>query len=46
MQAGTQSSDVLQHAIEQYQAIVKLAPDSVEDHLLLGRLYRMNNDVP
>ena len=25
--------------------IVKLEPDSVEDHLLLGRLYRLNNDL-
>jgi tetratricopeptide (TPR) repeat protein len=36
---------VLQRALEQYQAIVRLEPDSVEDHLLLGRIYRMNNET-
>ena len=45
MQAGTQSSEVLKLAIEQYEQIVKLDPKSVEDHLLLGRLYRVNNDL-
>jgi tetratricopeptide (TPR) repeat protein len=35
----------LKLAIEQYQEIVKLDPDSVDDHLLLGRLYRLNNDL-
>jgi tetratricopeptide (TPR) repeat protein len=44
-QAGTQSSEVLNHAIEQYEAITKLDPKSVDDHLLLGRLYRLNNDL-
>jgi tetratricopeptide (TPR) repeat protein len=44
MQAGTQSSEVLAQAIEQYQEIVKLAPGSVDDRLLLGRLYRLNNE--
>src|ERR1019366_2483757 len=39
MQAGTQSQEVLKLAIEQYEQIVKLDPKSVEDHLLLGRLY-------
>jgi tetratricopeptide (TPR) repeat protein len=45
MQAGTQSQEVLKLAIEQYEQIVKLDPKSVEDHLLLGRLYRLNNEL-
>ena len=42
---ATQSQKVLKLAIEQYEQIVKLDPESVEDHLLLGRLYRLNNDL-
>jgi len=45
MQAGNGSQSVLKLAIEQYEQIVKLQPDSVDDHLLLGRLYRLNNDL-
>ncbi|MGD0929586.1 MAG: tetratricopeptide repeat protein [Candidatus Korobacteraceae bacterium] len=45
MQAGTQSQEILKLAIEQYEQIVKLDPKSVEDHLLLGRLYRQNNEL-
>ncbi|MDR3747744.1 MAG: tetratricopeptide repeat protein [Acidobacteriota bacterium] len=45
MQAGTQSQEILKLAIEQYEKIVKLDPKSVEDHLLLGRLYRLNNEL-
>jgi len=45
VQAGTGSSSVLKLAIEQYEQIVRLQPDSVDDHLLLGRLYRLNNDL-
>jgi tetratricopeptide (TPR) repeat protein len=45
LQAGTQSQEVLKLAIEQYEQIVKLDPKSVEDHLLLGRLYRQNNEL-
>ena len=45
MQDGAQSQEVLKLAIEQYEQIVKLDPTSVEDHLLLGRLYRLNNDL-
>ncbi|MGB8769805.1 MAG: tetratricopeptide repeat protein [Candidatus Korobacteraceae bacterium] len=45
MQAGTQSQEILKLAIEQYGQIVKLDPKSVEDHLLLGRLYRLNNEL-
>jgi tetratricopeptide (TPR) repeat protein len=50
MQTGGQSGgqNVLKLAIEQYQEIVKLETDPgnlVDDHLLLGRLYRLNNDL-
>src|SRR5664279_1931577 len=45
MQSGTQSQEILKLAIEQFQEIVRLDPKSVEDHLLLGRLYRLNNDL-
>jgi tetratricopeptide (TPR) repeat protein len=39
------SDNILKLAIEQYEEILKLEPDSVDDHLLLGRLYRLNNDL-
>jgi len=48
MQSGSQSQNVLKLAIEQYEQIVKLESDQsnlVDDHLLLGRLYRLNNDL-
>ncbi len=45
LQAGTQSQEILKRAIEQYEAIVRIEPKSVEDHLLLGRLYRLNNEL-
>src|SRR5260370_28471310 len=45
MQAGSGSESVLKLAIEQYEQIVRLQPDSMDDHLLLGRLYRLNNDL-
>jgi tetratricopeptide (TPR) repeat protein len=45
MQAGGGSESVLKLAIEQYEQIVRLQPDSMDDHLLLGRLYRLNNDL-
>jgi tetratricopeptide (TPR) repeat protein len=45
MQAGGGSASVLKLAIEQYEQIVRLQPDSMDDHLLLGRLYRLNNDL-
>jgi len=45
MQSGTQSQEILKLAIEQYEQIVKLDPKSIEDHLLLGRLYRQNNEL-
>jgi tetratricopeptide (TPR) repeat protein len=45
MQAGSGSESILKLAIEQYEQIVRLQPDSTDDHLLLGRLYRLNNDL-
>ncbi len=36
---------MLKLAIEQYEQIIKIEPDNVDDHLLLGRLYRLNNDL-
>jgi tetratricopeptide (TPR) repeat protein len=45
MQAGSGSENVLKLAIDQYEQIVRLQPDSTDDHLLLGRLYRLNNDL-
>jgi len=44
MQAGTQSSEVLKLAIEQFSQIVQLEPNNVDDHLLLGRLYIIDKD--
>lgn len=43
-QAGAQSENLLRLALEQYQEIVRLEP-TAENHLLLGRLYRLNNDT-
>lgn len=48
IQGGAQNQNVLKLAIEQYEEIIKLEKDNdnlVEDHLLLGRLYRLNNDL-
>ena len=36
---------MLRSAIEQFEQVVRLAPSSVEDHLLLGRLYRLNGET-
>jgi len=44
-QVGPQSQEILKKAIEQYEAISRLEPKSVEDHILLGRLYRLNNEL-
>ncbi len=43
--SGSGADNILKLAIEQYQEIIKLEPDSVDNHLLLGRLYRLNNDL-
>src|SRR3954470_23485597 len=43
--SGTQSTEILKRAIEQYEYIVKLEPKNAEGHLLLGRLYRVDNQL-
>jgi tetratricopeptide (TPR) repeat protein len=45
MPCGSGSDNILKLAIDEYEQIVKLDPDSIDDHLLLGRLYRLNNDL-
>ena len=45
LQAGTQSQEILKRAIEQYEVIARLEPKNVENHVLLGRLYRLNNEL-
>ena len=45
MPGGNGSDNILKLAIDQYEQIVKLDPQSVDNHLLLGRLYRLNNDL-
>ena len=42
---GDGSNNVVKLAIEQYEQIVKVESNNVDDHLLLGRLYRLNNDL-
>lgn len=44
-QAGTQSQEILKRAIEQYEAIVRIEPKLVDNHVLLGRLYRLSNEL-
>ena len=46
-QGGSQKENVamLRLALEQFEQVVRLVPDSVEDHLLLGRLYRLNGET-
>ena len=43
--SGTQSQEMLRLAIEQYEQIVRIQPSDIENHLLLGRLYRLNNEL-
>lgn len=45
LQAGTQSQAVLKLAIEQFEQIAKLEPANGDTFLLLGRLYRLNNEM-
>ena len=45
MQTGTQSQEILKLAIEQFEHIVRIQPTGVDDRLLLGRLYRLNNEL-
>jgi len=44
-QAGSQSQEILKRAIEQYEAIIRIEPKVVENHVLLGRLYRLDNEL-
>ena len=44
IQSGTQSREMLQLAITQFEAIVRLEPEVAENHLMLGRLYHAAND--
>ncbi len=41
---GVQSADVLQAAIKEYETIVQLKPNDLENRLLLGQLYGLNHD--
>jgi tetratricopeptide (TPR) repeat protein len=41
---GSQSSEMLQLAIGEYETIAKLKPNDVETELLLGQLYAFNHD--
>jgi tetratricopeptide (TPR) repeat protein len=45
MQPGTQSREILNLAIEQYEALAKVEPKNPDNHLLLGRLYFLNKDL-
>ncbi|MBI2678992.1 MAG: tetratricopeptide repeat protein [Candidatus Koribacter versatilis] len=45
LQAGTQSQAVLKLAIEQFEQISRLEPANGDTFLLLGRLYRLNNEM-
>ena len=46
LQGGAQSEEVLKRAIEQYEQIARLEPKNADNHILLGRLYRVANDMP
>jgi tetratricopeptide (TPR) repeat protein len=41
---STQSGQMLQLAIGEYEKLAELKPDDVETHLLLGQLYGLNHD--
>jgi tetratricopeptide (TPR) repeat protein len=41
---GTQSAEMLQLAIAEYQTIARLKPEDLETKLLLGQLYALNHD--
>jgi tetratricopeptide (TPR) repeat protein len=44
-QSGTPSHEVLNLAIEQYEALVKIEPKNADNHLVLGGLYVWNKDL-
>jgi tetratricopeptide (TPR) repeat protein len=41
---GPQAGDILQAAIKEYETIVKLKPNDLENRLLLGQLYGLNHN--
>lgn len=41
---GPQAAQILQAAIKEYETIVQLKPDDLENRLLLGQLYGLNHD--
>jgi len=41
---GPQAKEMLQHAIAEYERIVRLKPGNMESKLLLGQLYALNNE--
>ncbi len=41
---GTQSGEMLQLALSEYETLVKLQPKEIENHLVLGQLYGLNHD--
>jgi tetratricopeptide (TPR) repeat protein len=45
MQAGTQSSEMLKLAIDQFEQLTQLEPKNIDNYLLLGRLYILNRDL-
>jgi tetratricopeptide (TPR) repeat protein len=45
LQPGTQSREVLNLAIEQYEAMARIEPKNPDNHLLLGRLYFLSKDA-
>jgi tetratricopeptide (TPR) repeat protein len=44
-QSGTPSHEVLNLAVEQYEALVKIEPNNADNHLVLGGLYIWNKDL-
>ena len=45
LQPGSQSREVLNLAIEQYEAMARIEPKNPDNHLLLGRLYFLSKDA-
>ncbi|HEY6271397.1 MAG TPA: tetratricopeptide repeat protein [Terriglobales bacterium] len=43
-QSGSQSREVLKLAIEQYEALVRIEPKDVDNHLVLGGLYGLDKE--
>jgi tetratricopeptide (TPR) repeat protein len=44
-QSGAQSREVLKLAIEQYEALVRIQPKDVDNHLVLGGLYGLDKEA-